>query len=93
MFGPDEDETGAAEVHEWMTAHRAESDDDPPAPCPHLDRVGARRDSIADDPFTRCYFVTLVCWLPVHPATSLTALLGPSFAARTCRVRLRRKRR
>jgi hypothetical protein len=69
VFGADEDEAGAHEVHEWMTAHRAESDDGSPAPCPHLDLVGTRRDMIANGPFTGGRFVTLVSRLPIHAAT------------------------
>ncbi len=69
MFGSDEDEAEPGEVHEWMTAHRAESHDGSPAPCPHLDLVGTRRDMIANDPFTGGRFVTLVGRLPIHAAT------------------------
>jgi hypothetical protein len=77
VFGPDEDETGAAEVHEWMTAHRAESDDGSPAPCPHLDLVGTRRDMVANDPFTGGRFVPLDLRIPRHAATPLTPLSRP----------------
>ena len=69
MFGSDEDEARAGEVHEWMTANTAESHDGSPAPCPHLDLVGTRRDPIADGPFTGGRGVILVCRLPVHAAT------------------------
>jgi hypothetical protein len=69
MLGADEDEAEAHEVHEWMTAHRAESDDGPPAPCPHLDLVGTRRDMVANGPFAGGRFVTLVSRLPIHAAT------------------------
>jgi hypothetical protein len=74
VFGSDQDETGAGEVHEGMAANTAESRDGPPAPRSHLDRVGTRLDSIADGPFACCCFVALVCRLPVHTATSLIAL-------------------
>jgi hypothetical protein len=68
VFGSDEDESGAGEVHEWMTANRAESDDGPTAPCPHLDLVGTRRDMIANSPFTGGRFVALVSRIPSHAA-------------------------
>jgi hypothetical protein len=69
VLGSNEDQALADEVHKRMAAHRAESHDGSPAPCPHLDLVGTRRDMIANDPFTGGRFVTLVCRLPIHVAT------------------------
>ena len=77
MFGSDEDEAGTGEVHEWMTAYRAESDDGPPAPCAHLDLVGTCRNTIANEPFTGGRFVALVSWIPGHAATPLITLSRP----------------
>ena len=77
MFGSDEDEAGAGEVHEWMTAHRAESDDGSPAPCPHLDLVGTRRNVIANDPFAGGRIVALVSRIPRHTATPLIIVSRP----------------
>jgi hypothetical protein len=74
VFGSDEDEAWAGEVHEWMAAHRAESYDSPLAPCPHLDLVGTRRDMVANDPFTGGRFVPLDLRIPRHAATPLTPL-------------------
>jgi hypothetical protein len=85
VFGSDENEARAGEVHEWMTANTAESHDGSPAPRAHLDRIGTRLNVIANGPFACCCFVALVYWLPVHAATPLTDLPRPSFAARTCR--------
>jgi len=87
VLGSDEDESRAGEVHEWMTAHRAESDDGSLAPCPHLDLVGAGGDTIANDPFTGGLFVALVNRLPRHAATPLTALSKPSFVVGTIEPR------
>jgi hypothetical protein len=84
MFRSNEDEARTGEVHEWMTAHRAESDDGPPIPCPHLDLVGTRRDMIANDPSTGGRFVALVGRLPRHVSTLFLDLSRPSFATETC---------
>jgi hypothetical protein len=51
VFGSDQDEARAGEVHEGMTANTAESHDSSPAPRSHLDRVGTRRDRIANGPY------------------------------------------
>jgi hypothetical protein len=82
MFGSDEDEAKPGEVHQWMTAHRAETDDGPPAPCPHLDLIGTRGDLIANGPFTGGSFVVLISQLPSHLATPFVDVPRPSFAAR-----------
>jgi hypothetical protein len=78
VVGSDQDEARAGEVHEWMTAHGTESHDDPPAPCPHLDRVGTRRDLIANGPFTGGRCVALISRLPIHAATSFVDVSSPS---------------
>jgi hypothetical protein len=83
VLGTDEDEAGAGEVDEGMTAHRAESDDGSPAPCPHLDLVGTRRDMVANGPFTGGRFMALVSRIPSHAATPLTTLKNASSAETT----------
>src|SRR5829696_8327724 len=69
VFGSDQDEARAGEVHKWMSAHGAEAHDGSPDPCPHLDSVGTHRDMIANGPFTGGRFVALVDRLPIHSAT------------------------
>jgi hypothetical protein len=86
MLGPDEDEAGAHEVHEWMTAHRAESDDGPPAPSPHFDLVGTRRDMVANGPFTGGRCVPLVSRLPIHAATLQIDMSRPWVALRPAKA-------
>ena len=44
----------------------------PAAPPSHVDRVGTRRDPIADAPVAGCCCVALVCRLPAHAATSFS---------------------
>jgi hypothetical protein len=82
VFGSDEDEARADEVHKWMPAYGAEAHDGSPAPCPHLDLVGTRRDMIANGPFTGGRCVALVDRLPIHAATPFIDVSRPSLAAR-----------
>jgi hypothetical protein len=69
VFGSDEGEARAGEVHERMATNTAESYDGSRAPRSHI-VVGTRLDSIADSPFARCCFVALAYRLPVQTATS-----------------------
>jgi hypothetical protein len=69
VFGSDEDEARAGEVHKWMTANTAEAHDGSPASRPDLDLVGTRRDPIPDAPFTSCRVAILGWRLPGHALT------------------------
>jgi hypothetical protein len=70
VFGADQDEARVIEIHERMAADLAESHDGSPASRPHVDRVGTRRDPIADAPVTGCRCVALVCRFLGHAATA-----------------------